>query len=123
MIRPLAVSLGDPAGVGPELIAEAWARREEERLPPFLVAGGAGVLREAAARRGIDLPIERIADPFDAAEVFGRALPVLPAVADAPSRPGEPSEDGARLALASLELAATLAVEGHASALVTGPIA
>jgi len=52
MIRPLAVSLGDPAGVGPELIAEAWARREAERLPPFLVAGGAAVLREAAARRG-----------------------------------------------------------------------
>jgi 4-hydroxythreonine-4-phosphate dehydrogenase len=123
MIRPLAVSLGDPAGVGPELIAEAWARREAERLPPFVVAGGARVLREAAARRGIELPVERIADPFEAAGVFERALPVLPAVADAAYHPGVPGEDGARLALASLELAATLAVEGHASALVTGPIA
>lgn len=123
MIRPLAVSLGDPAGVGPELIAEAWVRREAERLPPFLVAGGAGVLREAAARRGIDLPVERIGDPFAAVDVFDRALPVLPAAADASYRPGEPDDDGARLALASLELAATLAVEGHASALVTGPIA
>jgi 4-hydroxythreonine-4-phosphate dehydrogenase len=123
MSRSLAVSLGDPAGVGPELIAEAWARREGERLPPFLVAGGAGVLREAASRRGIDLPVERIADPFEAAEVFGRALPILPAAADAAYRPGEPGEDSARLALASLELAATLAVEGHASALITGPIA
>ncbi len=123
MIRPLAVSLGDPAGVGPELIAEAWARREADGLPPFLVAGGAGVLRESAARRGLDLPIERITDPLEAAEVFARALPVLPAAADAPYDPGKPSEDGARLALASLELAATLAAEGHASALVTGPIA
>lgn len=123
MVPHLAVSLGDPAGVGPELIAEAWARREAERLPPFLVAGGAGVLREAAARRGIDLPVERIGDPFEVAGVFGRALPVLPAAADAAYRPGEPGEDGARLALASLELAATLAVEGHASGLVTGPIA
>jgi 4-hydroxythreonine-4-phosphate dehydrogenase len=121
MVRHLAVSLGDPAGVGPELIAEAWARREAERLPPVLVAGGAGVLREAAARRGIDLPVERIEDPFAAAEVFARALPVLPAAADAAYAPGEPGEDGARLALASLELAATLAVEGHAAALVTGP--
>ncbi len=123
MIRPLAVSLGDPAGVGPELIAEAWARREAERLPPFLVAGGAGVLRAAATRRGIDVPVERIEDPFAAADVFGRALPVLPAAADAVYSPGEPGEDGARLALASLELAATLAVEGDAAALVTGPIA
>jgi 4-hydroxythreonine-4-phosphate dehydrogenase len=119
----LAVSLGDPAGVGPELLAEAWARREAERLPAFLVAGGAGVLREAGARRGIDLPLERITDPFEAPEAFPRALPVLPAAADAPYRPGEPSEDGARLALASLELAATLAVETHASGLITGPVA
>jgi len=81
------------------------------------------VLREAAARRGFDLPVERIADPFEAAEVFGRALPVLPAAADASYEPGEPGEDGARLALASLELAATLAVERHAAALVTGPTA
>ena len=123
MIHPLAVSLGDPAGVGPELIAEAWIRREPEGLAPFLVAGGAGVLREAAARRGIELPVERIDDPFQATEVFARALPVLPAAADASYAPGEPGEDGARLALASLELAATLATEGHASALITGPIA
>ena len=123
MIQPLAVSLGDPAGVGPELIAEAWARREAERLLPFLVAGGAGVLREAAARRGIDLPVERIADPFDAAGVFARALPLLPAAADASYDPGKPGEDGAHLALASLELAATLVVERHALGLVTGPIA
>src|SRR6187549_2955045 len=109
MIRPLAVSLGDPAGVGPELIAEAWIRREPEGVAPFLVAGGAGVLREAAARRGIELPVERIDDPFQAADVFARALPVLPAAADASYAPGEPGEDGARLALASLELAAILA--------------
>jgi len=123
MVRHLAVSLGDPAGVGPELIAEAWARRDAERLPQFLVAGGAGVLRDAGARRGIALPIERITDPREAADVFGHALPVLVAAADASYAPGEPGEDGARLALASLELAATLAVEGHASALVTGPTA
>ena len=123
MALPLAVSLGDPAGVGPELIAEAWARRGVERLPPFLVAGGGGVLREAGARRGIELPLERISNPNEAALVFERALPVLPATADASYRPGEPGEDGARLALASLELAATLAADGHASALVTGPVA
>ena len=46
---PLAVSLGDPAGVGPELICEAWARREAERLPPFLATGGADVLRRVAS--------------------------------------------------------------------------
>ncbi len=122
MPAPLAVSLGDPAGVGPELICQAWMRREAERLPPFLVAGGAGVLHEAAARRGVTLPVERIGNPFDAAQAFARALPVLPAAADAAYAPGQPGEAGSRLALASLELATTLAVGGHASAVITGPI-
>jgi len=123
MPAPLAVSLGDPAGVGPELICQAWMRREAERLPPFLVAGGANVLREAAARRGMDVPVERVDNPFDAVDVFSRALPVFPIASYAAYDPGRPGEPGARLALASLELAATLAVERHAAALITGPIA
>ena len=61
MPAPLAVSLGDPAGVGPELIAEAWARREEERLPPFFVCGGWDILSEAGRTRGVfHGPIERM---------------------------------------------------------------
>jgi 4-hydroxythreonine-4-phosphate dehydrogenase len=119
--RPLAVSLGDPAGVGPELICEAWARREAERLPPFFVCGGAGLLREAAAQRGVHLQLAPIASSRDAAERFAGALPVL-GEADAAYRPGEPDETGARLALASLEAGAALVVAGEAAALVTGPI-
>lgn len=121
MSAPLALSLGDPAGVGPELICEAWARREAERLPPFFVAGGEGVLREAASRRGLDVPVTAIADAADAPAVFAGALPVLD-VADGPYRPGRPGADGARLARSSLEAAARLVVESRAAALVTGPI-
>lgn len=117
----LAVSLGDPAGVGPELIAEAWARRDAERLPPFFVSGGADLLREAAMRRGVDLPIVRIDDPAEAFGTVSRALPILGEI-DAPYRPGEPAENGARLARASLEAAAALAIAGTAAALVTGPV-
>jgi len=119
---PLALSLGDPAGIGPELICEAWARRGSEGLPPFLVAGGAGLLHEAAARRGLDVPVTAIAEPGEALAVFADALPVL-GDGDLPYRPGKPDEDGAKLALASLEAATALAVEGSAAAVVTGPIA
>jgi 4-hydroxythreonine-4-phosphate dehydrogenase len=122
MTAPLAVSIGDPAGVGPELLAEAWTRREEERLAPFFTVGGARVLSAAAAQRGIDAPIERVADPAQAAKVFFRALPVLDG-ADGTYSPGEPDRGGAALALASLKQAAQLAVQGEASGLVTGPIA
>jgi 4-hydroxythreonine-4-phosphate dehydrogenase len=122
MTAPLAVSLGDPAGVGPELLAEAWSRRGEEGLTPFFAVGGAELLAQAAARRGIAVPIQRIADPAEAAAVFPVALPVLGDL-DGAYRPGEPDRDGAALALASLTEAARLAVAGEASGLVTGPIA
>jgi 4-hydroxythreonine-4-phosphate dehydrogenase len=118
---PLAVSLGDPAGIAPEVIALAWVRRAETGLAPFFVVGGASVLRAAAATRGIDLPIERISSPVDAS-AFATALPVLGDEDCAPS-PGVPTLDGARLALHSLTLATALALSGEAGAVVTGPIA
>jgi 4-hydroxythreonine-4-phosphate dehydrogenase len=121
MTKPLAVSLGDPAGIGPELIAEAWARREERRLPLFFVCGGASVLREAAARRGLDVPQVTIGKAAEAAEHFATALPVL-GEADCTYMPGEPDGDGARLAFASLEAAAAAVVAEQAAALVTGPV-
>lgn len=119
---PLAVSLGDPAGIGPELIAQAWALRAAERLPPFFAVGGAQLLIDAARSRGIDLPVEAIATPAEAEAVFSRALPVL-GTEDTEFRPGQPDRAGAEFALASLDGAARLAASGAASGLVTGPIA
>ena len=119
---PLAVSLGDPAGVGPELICDAWARRETERLPAFFACGGAEVLRAAAIRRGLEIAITAVTTPAEAAAAFGRALPVL-GETDGSYRPGEPDPNGARLALASLEQATGFAVTDEAAGIVTGPIA
>ena len=119
---PLAVSLGDPAGVGPELIAAAWARREEDELLPFFVAGGAEILRAAAQTRGIFLPVTEIFHPAEALDRFGDSLPVL-AGADGDYTPGMPDRVGAELALASLTEATELVRTGEASALITAPIA
>lgn len=119
---PLVLSLGDPAGVGPELIAEAWVRRNEHGLPPFFAFGGASVIAAAARARGIEVPIARIADPAEATSIFASALPIL-GNEDGAYHPGEPGLDGAKLALASLHGAARLAVCKQAGAIVTGPIA
>lgn len=121
-VAPLALSLGDPAGIGPELIAEAWARREAESLPPFFIVGGASLLAQAAASRGLSVKVSNIAASAEAASVFASALPVL-GDQDAPHIPGEPTADGARLALASLEGAVRLALDGSAGGVVTAPIA
>ena len=119
---PLAVSLGDPAGVGPELICEAWARREAELLPPFFVAGGLDTLAQAGRMRGFPIPLVEVDDPAEAAGAFGSALPVIGRF-DSGYHPGLPEEAGGQLAFESLETAARLAVSGQASGLVTGPIA
>ena len=76
-MNPLAVSLGDPAGVGPELLLAAWTRRADAGLAPFFAVGGAGLLTAAARGLGLAVPIEPITAPEQAAECFNRALPVL----------------------------------------------
>ncbi|HEX4847236.1 MAG TPA: 4-hydroxythreonine-4-phosphate dehydrogenase PdxA [Novosphingobium sp.] len=118
---PLAVSLGDPAGVGPELIAAAWAARETDALPPFVVTGGADVLRAAAARRGLAVPVQPVFHPNEAAACFGHALPVLDG-ADGDYQPGQPDRAGSELALASLQEATGLARAGEVAGIVTGPV-
>jgi len=119
---PLAISLGDPAGIGPELICEAWSERQGNRLAAFFVVGGAGLLLQAAKARGIALPIRHIAFPEEAVGAFADGLPVLGSQ-DVSYSPGLPDAEGARLAMQSLDQATQLAISGAASAVVTGPIA
>jgi len=120
---PLAVSLGDPAGIGPEVILGAWARlRAERRAPPAFVVGGPALLRSAAEALGIDCPIVPIADPAEALYAANAGLPVMAGL-DAAWTPGRPSAEGARLALASLTFATRFARSGVAAGLVTAPIA
>ena len=116
-VRPIAVSMGDPAGIGPEIIAKSWQVRAERRLPPFFAIGDI-----RAIERVWDGPIARIDDPEAAAGAFETALPVIPVVDGAKIVPGSPDVDGARCAIESLELAVGLARSGAARAIVTGPV-
>jgi 4-hydroxythreonine-4-phosphate dehydrogenase len=122
MQPPLALSIGDPAGVGPELAAAAWALSDAEGLPPFFVVGSARVVAEAARRRGITVPVCTVKTPDEVADCFADTLPVLD-LADLPYTPGDPDDAGAELALNALATATGLVRSGVASALVTGPIA
>ena len=120
-MAPLAVSIGDPAGIGPEIIAESWARRSQAGLAPFFVVGGAAVLEAAAASRGLTVPVAAIDDVADAASVFERALPVIGSE-NTHAAFGHPDEAGAALALHSLAEATRAALLGQASAVVTAPV-
>lgn len=119
---PLAIALGDPAGIGPEIILAAWTRlKATGNLPPAFVVGGPQVLAAAAERAGWDCPIVPIADPAEAIFASAAGLPVMAGL-DAPYSPGTPHGDGARLALASLSWAARFTLSGVASGLVTAPV-
>jgi 4-hydroxythreonine-4-phosphate dehydrogenase len=114
---PLAVSLGDPAGIGPEVTAKAWERRGAESLAPFFAVGSPEAI--AAVWSG---PLQVVSGPDEAARCFDHALPVIRIDTAGATIPGEPSLEGARNALDSLELAVGITRSGAASALVTGPV-
>lgn len=117
-IAPLAVSLGDPAGIGPEVIAKAWAIRAAHRLHPFFAIGDSRSISKVW-----DGPTETISHPSEAVAIFDRALPVLRVDDPGEIIPGQPNLAGARCALDSVEIAVGLARSGAASAMVTGPVA
>jgi 4-hydroxythreonine-4-phosphate dehydrogenase len=114
---PLAVALGDPAGIGPEIVIKAWEARRSERLPTFFAVGD--IRSIASIWSG---PVERIDSPGEAAALFDRALPLLSVEDGGEIVPGEPNLEGARCSLDSLEVATGLTRSGAASALVTGPV-
>jgi 4-hydroxythreonine-4-phosphate dehydrogenase len=116
-LAPLAVSLGDPAGVGPEVISKAWAIRAAHLLPPFFAIGDPRSL--SAVWSG---PVQAIAHPAEALDIFEHALPLLRVEDAGDVVPGEPDLAGARCALDAVEMAVGLARSGAASGLVTGPV-
>jgi 4-hydroxythreonine-4-phosphate dehydrogenase len=117
MASPLAVAIGDPAGIGPEILAKAWARRKSEGLVPFF-----GVGSPEAVAAVWDGPIRIISDPSEASACFAGALPVIRVDGGEGTVPGQPSLEGAHNALHALELAVGLTRSGAASAVVTGPV-
>ncbi len=122
MTRPLALSLGEPAGIGPDLALLAWLRRDAARLPAFIAVGDPDLLRDRAERLGLAVPLARCT-AGEAPAAFTDALPVLPTRQRATAAPGGPDGSSAPSVLASLEGALDLVRVGQAAALVTNPLA
>ena len=118
--RPLAVTLGDPAGIGAEIIVKAWnALRAEGQ--PFLVVGDAGCLRSAPGALGT--PVQHIGSPAEAARLFATAIPVLHQPMSSPVVAGQPSSGYAKSVIGWIETAVGLALTGSVKGIVTAPIA
>ena len=118
----LALTQGDPAGVGPDITLMTWMRRTADKIPPFLYLGDPDVLAARAALLGLDVPIEQ-SDAASAQEIFGNALPVLAIPAGAGVIPGNPDSNTASGTIAAIEHAVELALTGKIAGVVTNPIA
>lgn len=106
--------MGDPAGIGLEIAAMAWARREELALPPFCLIADVGAAGPAA---------RDVASLDAAAAMFPRHLPVLHRPLGAPAAPGSPRPEHAQAIIGAIREATELALCGEASGIVTLPIA
>ena len=111
-VPPLALTMGEPAGVGPEIIAAAW----KAHLSPFVVVGDARLMATHA-------PVEVVTDPASASAVFDRAIPVLDQPLSAPVTPGQPDPAHASAITGWIETAVRLCLDRAVAGMVTAPIA
>ena len=122
MAKPLALTSGEPAGIGPDIAITAWLRRNELGLPPFYLLGDIGFFAERAKVLGLQIELADTS-PEAASAVFASALPVVATGEAATARPGQPDATSANAALASIRQAVEHVRSGRASAVVTNPIA
>ena len=121
-LLPLALTQGDPSGIGPEIALKAFFAREAADLPVFFVVGDPALFARAAKSLGLDVGVETTT-PTGAAEVFARALPVVALGEAVNGLPGDPDPLDAVLTIRSIERAVEYVAQGRARAVVTNPIA
>jgi 4-hydroxythreonine-4-phosphate dehydrogenase len=122
MEKPLALTSGEPAGIGPDIAIKAWLRRNELNLPAFYLLGDRDFFAARAKALGLEIKLADISAE-DALDTFANALPVVATGHVATARPGQPDDTSAAAALASIRQAVADVVAGKASAVVTNPIA
>jgi 4-hydroxythreonine-4-phosphate dehydrogenase len=121
-VPALALTLGEPAGIGPDLALAVWRQRADLDLPAFYLVGDPDFLARRAARIGLDVPIAAV-EPKAAVAAFAGALPVVAIAEAASAPPGQPDPSSAPAVIGSIRRAVGDVLAGAASAVVTNPVA
>ena len=122
-IMPLAVSIGDPSGIGPDLMLSIWLQRKQLGLPVFFLLADMQQLAARAAHLGLDVSLQAISEPHQALTHFAEHLPVLPLNNAQRESIGVPLRDNAAGTVEAIERAVAYTLNGQASGVVTCPIA
>lgn len=120
---PIALSGGDPAGIGPDIVLAAWLQRRARGVPPFAVFTDVDALAARARQLRLEVPIAGISALADAHSLFDRALPVIEVACPSPVVPGHPDPVNGTAVITAIEAATAEVMEGRAAAVVTNPIA
>jgi 4-hydroxythreonine-4-phosphate dehydrogenase len=121
-VQPLALTLGEPAGIGPDLALAVWHRRAELDIPPFYIVADPAFLRRRAGRLGLDVPMAGVR-PDKAIAAFPAALPIVDLDLRVDAEPGQPDRSSAPAAIASIRRTVADVLSGSAAAVVTNPVA
>ncbi len=121
-MQPLALTLGEPAGIGPDIALAIWRRRAELEVPAFYIIADPAFLGRRSARLGLDIPLATVT-PASAASTFRSALPVVALDVEVTAEAGRPDRSSAPAAVASIRRAVTDVIAGSAAAIVTNPVA
>ena len=106
--RPLALTLGDPAGIGPDITLLAYAARRSAPVPPFVLIGDPSVLAQRARTLGLDIEIATVGEAAEAPSLFAKTLPVLPVSVAGDVVAGRPDSAAAGAVQRSIERAVEL---------------
>jgi 4-hydroxythreonine-4-phosphate dehydrogenase len=118
----LALTLGDPAGIGPDITLLTYAARAREHIPPFMLLGDETVLAARAEALGLRVPLGTVTNADEALDLFAEALPVLPIEIAGEVVTGRPDLAAMAAVKQSIETAVSLVRGGEARAVVTNPI-
>ncbi len=119
---PLALTFGEPAGIGPDITLMAWRMRRERDIPPFYLIADPDFIAQRARKLGFEVPLAPTT-PREAPAGFDRALPIVPLEMKATAAPGKPDDSSAPAAIASIRHAVADVLAGRCGAVVTNPVA
>ena len=119
---PIAVTMGDPAGIGGEITIKAWIKSHSSGKYPFFLIGDPSRIQNTAQQMNVDIPIRAIEKPESANEVFCQALPIIEERVKTDITEGVPNVSVAQTTIRSIDRALESVVSGTASAMVTNPI-
>lgn len=119
---PLALTMGDPAGIGLDIAVQAWTARRTLSLSPFVLYADPHAVAQRARLLGLSVPLHSLAGREDIHACFADALPIRDILLPAAVQPGHPDGANAPAVIASIEAATADVAAGRAFAVVTNPI-